>query len=161
MLRKIQIEDAVLAFKNFSGREGEYNPAGQRTFCVFLDTDVGERLKGDGWNIRYLDPKDPEDAPQAYLQVKVNFANYPPKVVAVTSGSKTILLEDEVSILDWAELERVDLQIRPYDWNIGGKSGIAAYLHVMYAVIEEDPFEAKYNGVPDSAFNTMPDDEVE
>ena len=67
----IQIEDAKICFRNFSGKEGRFNKAGDRNFCVLIPNGMAERLKDDGWNIRYLQPRDEEETPQAYLQTSV------------------------------------------------------------------------------------------
>ena len=74
---KIRIEDARIGFKNFSGKEGKYNTAGRRNFCVFLETDLALRLEEDGWNVRWLEPRDEDDARQPYLSVDVSFKNFP------------------------------------------------------------------------------------
>lgn len=50
----IRIDHAVLAFRNFSGKRGEYNPNGERLFNVFLD----------GFNRRGEVFTDPEKIPQ-------------------------------------------------------------------------------------------------
>lgn len=160
MLNKnIIIEDARIGFRNFSGKEGKYNPAGRRNFCVFLDSKIAEELIGDGWNIRYLEPRDPDDDKQAYLQVAVNFSNIPPKIIVITSKNKTTLEESTVNMLDWAEIENVDLIIRPYNWDVNGKSGVKAYIKSMYVTLVEDEFEKKYRDVPDAAISSLEDDD--
>ena len=144
----ITIENADIGFRNFSGEEGKFNPAGNRNFCVFFDEDMGKTLEDDGWKIRWLDPKEEGDAPTAILQVKVNYNNIPPQIMLVTSGGKTILDEDSVGMLDWAEIENVDIIIRPYNWNVNGKTGVAAYVKSMYVTIIEDEFAHKYEDIP-------------
>lgn len=151
----LAIENADIRFRNFQGMEGRFNPKGSRNFCVMLDPNVAESLKDQGWNVRYLKPRDPEEDEQPYIQVSVRFDNFPPKIVLVSSRGKTILDEESVGSLDWAELDTVDLIIRPYHWNAQGKSGVKGYLNTMYATIVEDPFENKYFGTPDDAQNTI------
>ena len=155
--KNLVIENAKIAFRNFSGKEGKFNPAGRRNFCVFLESDLGVGLENDGWNIRWLEPRDEGEERQAYLQVAVSYENIPPKIVLVTSHGKTQLDENSVNILDWAEIQNVDLIIRPYNWDVNGKSGVKAYVKSMYVTLVEDEFESKYVDVPDSAINTMSD----
>lgn len=155
MANNISIENARLVFKNFSGKEGKYNPAGRRNFCVLLDTDSAKDLEKEGWNIKWLQPRDEADEEQAYLQVSVAYNNYPPKIVLISGSGKTVLDEEEVSSLDWADLKEVNLIIRPYEWNVNNKSGVKAYLKAGYFEIEEDEFEAKYKDIPDSAKTSM------
>lgn len=160
----ITIEGARIVFRNFSGKEGAFNPAGKRNFCVLLDNDLANSLNEDGWNIKWLNPKDEDDEPQAYIQVAVNFGAIPPKIVLVTSTGKQTLDEKTVNILDWAEIANVDVIIRPYNWEItnkkeGTKRGVKAYVKAMYVTINEDEFEKKYSNVPDSAINTIVDED--
>lgn len=156
--RNIVIENAKIVFRNFSGEEGKFNPKGRRNFCVLLDSDIVKDLEQDGWNIRWLQPRDEGDDRQAYMQVAVSFDNIPPKILMITSGGKTIMTEDTINILDWAEIDNVDLIIRPYNWDVNGKTGVKAYAKSMYVTIREDEFAHKYVDVPDSA-RQMGDDE--
>ena len=150
----IIIEGARIGFRNFSGKEGKFNPAGKRNFCVFLDTPLANALINDGWNVRWLQARDENEDDQGYLQVAVSFDNFPPKVVMISSSGQTLLNEDTVDILDWAEIEEVDLIIRPYNWVMhegtkNEKSGVKAYIKSMYVRIVEDEFEKKWNNADD------------
>lgn len=158
MDKNIVLENARIAFRNFSGKEGKFNPAGRRNFCVFLEDSFAKELIKDGWNVRYLEPKDPNDPKQAYLQVTVSYAHIPPKIIAITSYNKTILDETTIGILDWAEIENVDLIIRPYEWSVNGKKGVKAYAKSMYITLVEDEFESKYRDVPDTAASHLIED---
>jgi hypothetical protein len=156
----IVIEDARIMFRNFSGKEGRFNPAGRRNFCVLLENDLAMRLEEDGWNVRWLEPRDEGADRQAYLQVAVSFDNIPPKMLLISSKGKTVLDESSVSILDWAEIKTVDLIIRPYNWSMhegtkNAKSGVKAYIKSMYVTLAEDEFESKYTNVPDSAADAI------
>lgn len=142
----ITIENAVIRFRNFSGAAGRFNPAGKRNFCVFLDNETANVLQNDGWNVKWLQPRNEEDNPQGYLQVNVSFDNYPPKIMLITSNGRTMITEETVDSLDWAEIETVDIVIRPYNWEVNGKQGVSAYLKSMYVTIVEDTLDKKYSG---------------
>lgn len=145
----IVIEDANIGFRNFSGEESKFNPKGRRNFCVFLDSETGTTLETDGWNIKWLDPRDEEDEPTPFLPVAVSYDNIPPQIILITGQGKTLLDADTVSVLDWAELKMVDVIIRPYNWEVNGKSGVKAYIKSMYVTIVEDELAHKYYEVPD------------
>lgn len=154
----IVLEGVKLYFRNFSGKEGRFNLAGNRNFCVFLEEEHAKKLKEDGWNVKWLKPRNEDDQPQGILQVTVSYKNIPPKIAIVKYRTVdgvpkpilTMLDDESINILDWAEIEKADIVIRPYNWEANGGSGVKAYVKSMYVVIVEDEFEDKYYDAPDS-----------
>jgi hypothetical protein len=138
------VEDAQIIFRNFEGKEGQYNRAGDRNFAVVLDNETAVQMLEDGWNVKYLTARDEGDEDTPYITVSVSFKNRPPRVVLVTSSSRTNLTEDTVEIIDWADIKMVDLICRGYEWVVGDKTGTKAYLKTMFVTIEEDELEKKY-----------------
>jgi hypothetical protein len=140
------MEGVRIIFRNFSGKEGQYNREGDRNFAVLLDDTIANSMAEDGWNVKWLKPReeDEEETQQAYLQVSVNFKGRPPRIVLVTTRGRTNLDESTVEMLDWADVKNVDLIVRPYEWSVNGKNGIKAYLQSIYVTIEEDALELKY-----------------
>lgn len=147
---EVQIDNARIAFRNFEGAEGKYNPAGNRNFCVFLPDDIATKMEQDGWNVRWLNSY-PDEPAQPIITVKLNFGNYPPNVVLISDGKMTRLDENNINVLDFAEFEQVDLILRGYEWNVSGKSGVKAYLKTGYFVLVVDQLAKKYSNVLDSA----------
>ena len=154
-----KVEDARLIFKNFSGKEGPYNRAGQRSFCVVLDPDVAAQMAEDGWNVRNLEAREEGDVDTPYIEVAVNFKNRPPRIVMITSTGRTPLDESMVEALDYADMKTVDLIARAYNWEVNGKTGIKAYLQTMFVTIEEDDLERKYAVIPDHMYGEEPGDD--
>lgn len=142
--KTFMVEDAQIVFRNFSGKEGPYNREGDRNFSVILSPEAAEAMLSDGWNVKYLTPRDEGDEPTPYIQVSVSFKNRPPKVMMITSGSRTQLNDESIEVLDWAEFKTVDLIARGYDWDVNGKKGTKAYLQSLFVTIEEDELERKY-----------------
>jgi len=149
----VLMEGVRIIFRNFSGKEGPYNQEGTRTFAVLLDDVVANTMQEDGWHVKWLKPR--EDAEegeteQAYLQVSIKYRDRhgnkvrPPRVVMITSRGRTNLDEGSIELLDWADIQNVDLIVRPFPWNVNGKTGIAAYAQSLYITIEEDELEKKY-----------------
>ncbi len=140
----LKIEGARIIFRNFSGKKTDFNREGDRNFCLVLDEKTASTLRKDGWNVKELRPRDPEDDKTYYIQVAVKYSNRPPKIYLVAGKKPTLLDEANISVLDTAEIKNVDITINPYHWEAQGKSGIKAYANTMYVTIEDDPFREKY-----------------
>lgn len=147
-LRPVVFENARIMFRNFAGKEKQYNVKGNRNFALFLDPETADAMARDGWNVKHLKPRDPEDGEgQAFITVKVKFGNRPPKVVLVSSRGKVTLGEEQAEICDWVEIANVDLVINPSFWDVQGKQGIAAYLKSIFITVVEDELDLKYADV--------------
>ena len=145
----VLMEGVRIGFKNFTGAESTFNREGDRNFVVFLDPDTANELRSKGWNVKFPKPRpnqnpDEEDKRDAYLPIEVSFKNVPPKIVMINGNVQAILNEDEVEMLDWAQIENVDLEFRPYNWSVNGQSGVKAYLKTMYATLVTDELMNKY-----------------
>jgi hypothetical protein len=143
--KTFMVEDAPIIFRNFSGKEGQYNREGDRNFAVILPPDVAVQMLEDGWNVRYLESREEGEPDTPYISVAVNFNNRPPRVVLLTTTTRTQLDESSVDVLDWADIKTADLIARGYDWSVNGKTGTKAYLQSLFVTIEEDALERKYS----------------
>lgn len=148
--KTVQIDDARIFFRNFAGKEGKYNREGDRNFAVAIPDELAEAMYPDGWNIKVLNAREEGDADQAYLSVAVGYKGRPPRIVIITSRGRTDLGEDEVEMLDWVDIVKVDLIIRPYNWEVSGNTGVKAYLKTLVVTIDEDALELKYADVPET-----------
>lgn len=150
----IIMENAHIMFRNFKGEETKYNRAGNRNFCVTIDDpELADKLIQDGWNIRTLAAREEGDEERHYMQVAISFKYTPPRVFLVTKNGRKPLDEDTIEALDFAEIRNVDMTIRPYQWEVNGKTGVKAYLKTMYVTLEEDEFEDKYGYCNEIPFN--------
>lgn len=149
----VLLEDAKIIWRNFAGKEGQFNREGDRNFALLLPEDVADKLTEEGWNVKTTKSREEGDPEEPYISVTVGFGrgSRPPLVVMITSGHRTELDEEACGILDWVEIENVDLIINPYHWEVNGKSGIKAYLRSIFITIYEDPLQIKYRDVPEIA----------
>lgn len=150
----IRMEGARLVFRNFSGKETQYNEEGNRNFGLVINPEEVDMLRGDGWNVKSYRGRDadPEDEPLYYLPVKVKYGKIPPIITMITSRGKMRLDEEDVNQLDWTIMRNVDVVVRPYHYPpMAGRpeGGISAYLKSLYVEIEEDDFDQKYADIPD------------
>lgn len=141
----LQIDDARIIFKNFSGEESKFNRAGDRNFAVRInDPDVVDQLIADGWNVTVKPPKEEGDDPYMYIKVKIKFNDRGPKVFLRSGKHVRRLSEQNVGLLDSIDILRVDLDLRAYDWKVNGKTGRTAYLDSINVEQDLNRFEEYY-----------------
>ncbi len=143
----LTIEHATLIYKNFSGAAKRFNAKGLRNFHIVLDTDTAKMLENDGWNIKWDDPVEEGDSPRPHIKVAVAFENFPPRIILISGkgGSKrSVLNADSVDILDWAEIDNVDVVLTGSRWEVQGKHGIKAWLRKAFVTLSPDDLESKY-----------------
>lgn len=156
---KYLIDNARIMFRNFEGKPGQFNAAGQRNFHVLLTPDLEEALVADNFNVKYLKPREEGDRPQAHLKVNIKMdSKIPPKIFIVTSKGRRQLTEDMLQMVDWADFANIDLIFSRYkrDWP-DGRTTVTAYLQTFFGTIREDELELRYSDVPEleSAQSTM------
>ena len=160
-MAKIKFDHVRITFRNLAGRPTDWNKkGGVRDFAVVLDNyeDV-QQLIDMGFNVKYFNKKNPDDPEVPYLKVKVNFRNdddgklIAPHIYMINNNKKTLVTPATAQIIDQADIEYCDIVIRPYYYEVNGKSGTSAYLEKMYVNIEQDDFEKKYSMYDDGEDN--------
>lgn len=157
----IQIDNAHICFRNFAGEQTQYNRKGDRNFAVVIpDDETANRMIAEGWNVKVRPPREPDGENFRYMPVKVAFNDYGPKVYVESNGNITELNENTVEVLDQIEIANVFMDIRPYNWNVNGRSGRSSYLKAIKVVQVTDRFAAR-TGMPSNkdvldAMNDVP-----
>lgn len=144
-VNNINIEGAIIIWKNFSGERDKFNP-GKRGFSVVIDdAAMAEELRNEGWNVKDRPlPEGSDPSEQEWtLPVKLNMNRYT-QVWLIVGNHKTLLDENTVAQLDVVDIVNCDISIRPYEWEMGGRTGITAYVDSMYVTIRENKFAEKY-----------------
>ena len=142
----LQIDDAIIIYRNFSGEGSKFNREGDRNFSVIIDDPaIADELVANGWNVKIREPREEGDNPFIHLPVKVKFNDRGPNVYLQSGNRRVRLDEESISCLDNVDIINVDLDIRPYDWEVNGKTGRSAYLHSMCVTQEIDRFADRFD----------------
>lgn len=141
----LQIDDARIIYRNFAGEGSKFNREGDRNFAVVIeDGETANMLRDEGWNVKIKAPREEGDDPFMFLPVKIKFNDRGPSVYLKTGNAVNKLDEDGIACLDNVDILGVDLDIRPYDWEVNGKTGRTAYLQSIHVVQEVDRFADRY-----------------
>ena len=145
----LQIDDARIIYRNFAGRGDKYNREGDRNFAVVIqDEEMANELTNLGWNVKIKPPREDGDMPFMFLPVKVKFNDRGPNVYLKTGDIQNKLDEESVGLLDNIDIIGVDLDIRPYDWDVNGKEGRTAYLQSIRVIQDVDRFAGDDGNFP-------------
>lgn len=146
----MQIDNARIIFKNFEGRGDKFNREGDRNFSLLIeDPNTADAMIKEGWNVKIKEGRDEDEGPFMRLPVKVKFTDYGPRVYLNSAGNVTELDEESIACLDNIDIESVDMDIRPYDWDVNGRTGRTAYLQSMEVIQRIDRFAARHNNRDD------------
>ena len=145
----LQIDDARIIYRNFAGRGDKYNREGDRNFAIVIpDEDMANELTNLGWNVKIKPPREDGDTPFMFLPVKVKFNDRGPNVYLKTGNVQNRLDEESVGLLDNIDIIGVDLDIRPFDWDVNGKQGRTAYLQSIRVIQDVDRFAGDDGNFP-------------
>ena len=141
----LQIDDARIIYRNFSGAGSKFNREGDRNFAVVIPAqEMADALIAEGWNVKIKPPRDEDDTPFMYLPVKIKFNDRGPNCYLATGTRMNRLDEESICCLDDVDILSVDMDIRPYDWDVNGKIGRTAYLASIKVTQEVDRFASRF-----------------
>ena len=141
----LEIEDARIIYRNFEGVASKFNREGDRNFAVIVPNDeIKDILVESGWNVKIKPPRDEDDTPFMFIPVKVKFNNRGPAAYLRSGETVTRLNEETIGILDEIDIQSVSMDLRPYDWDVNGKTGRTAYLQAINVIQNIDRFGDMY-----------------
>ena len=142
----LQINDARIVFRNFAGEGSKFNREGDRNFAVVIeDEQLANELAENGWNVKIKPPRDEDDSPFTFLPVKVKFNDRGPVIYLKSGNADPVKLnEGTVGNIDQIDILSVSMDIRPYNWEVNGKTGRTAYLQSIFVTQDVDRFAARF-----------------
>lgn len=141
----LEIEDARIIYRNFEGVASKFNREGDRNFAVIVPNDeIKDILVEAGWNVKIKPPRDEDDTPFMFIPVKVKFNNRGPAAYLRSGETVTRLNEETIGMLDEIDIQSVSMDLRPYDWDVNGKTGRTAYLQAINVIQNIDRFGDMY-----------------
>lgn len=136
------------SWRNFRGEGTQFNAAGKRNFNVRInDISLVEMLKSRGFNVREMKKMNDDDETSYFMQVKVQFNQYGPRIIQYVQGNPNgvELDEETVGMLDNVDILDCVIKIRPYDWEMAtGNKGTTAYLTELAIQIPDNRFGERF-----------------
>ena len=111
---------------------------------IIPDQEQADALINEGWNVKIKPPRDEDDSPFMYLPVKIKFNDRGPNCYLATGTRINRLDEESICCLDDVDILSVDMDLRPYDWEVNGKTGRTAYLQSIKVTQEIDRFASSF-----------------
>lgn len=141
----VQVDDARITYRNFSGEPSKFNREGDRNFALIIDDEeIANALQNEGWNVKIKAPREEGDNPFMFLPVKIKFNDRGPRVYLETGRKRNLLDEESIDCLDHIDIVSVSMDIRPYHWEVQDKQGTTAYLQSMLVVQDIDRFASRF-----------------
>lgn len=152
-------ENVSILYKNFAGRQTQFNSAGARNFSIeILNLGVAQDLYNKGYKIKDIRLKEGEEPSQQRWQmpVKVSYNGWSvPQVYRVMKDLQTgedsgllPLTESTISVLDSTPILSADILIRGAFFDYLGNVGFQTYLKTIYVRADEHVIDARYMHLP-------------
>lgn len=143
------LRDARFNFRNFSGMNSRFYVPGtevKRNFGVILPLELAQQMLGDGWPVKFPDPRVDDEERDPYITVHLGYKIRPPRVAMKTSTGTITLDQDHVEVLDWADIRQAHVIANMGHWTMEttGKTGNKAWLKTLVVIIEEDELEIEF-----------------
>ena len=140
------IDGRDIIFRNFEGRGDKFNREGDRNFSLRIrERESADALADQGWNVKIKDARDEDEDDFMRLPIKVKFTAYGPNIYLWSGNNRVELDEESIGCLDSIEIDHVNMDIRPYNWEVSGKTGRTAYLQTIEVFQRTNRFEERYN----------------
>lgn len=118
-------------WRNFTGEKTAFNKDGTRGFTIFLPEDLYTAMAEEGWYVKHKEQY-AGDEREFQIDVAFSFDMYPPVITMYSAdGTSAILNADTVGLLQTADFERVNLVLRPHNYDSNGNKGVKAWLNSM------------------------------
>lgn len=145
----VTIRDAIIMggiWRNFGGRQTDYNKTGKREVNIQLPEDVAQAFAAEGFNVR---ERETEEGDKTFrVKTVVSFAIKTPQIFLVSGGTKTLLSEELLGILDDADIVKADVTLKPSFWDFNGRTGWTLYIEKAYFTIVQDELDELYADIP-------------
>ena len=150
---EVTLEDVRLLWPNFRGAATKFNSAGgKRETWIEVPDEAVPLLADLGYPVKFREGREEGDPGYYTLALAVNMTPpepiRPPVIAMVNHRGRTLLDEETVELLDFADVVSVDVTITPSDWEVGDNKGRKAYIKELYATINESRLASKYADVP-------------
>lgn len=148
-LGNLTLEDAKFFGRpNFSGEEDQFKDA-RRKFTVLIPNETADQLRDLGWNVKTNIPTQEQVAEGremiSHLKVMVDRTA---DIWVLMGEEREKLNEQTMGVLDKSRVERLDMEIRAWEYDPEDKPGeFSARLVTLIAVIRPNILSAKY-GIP-------------
>ena len=167
----LEIENAQLRFRNFSGTEKQamvnnrmtiVNDRGNRNFNVILDPEAsniywndelvtnpnfGLELASLGFSVSVKPGREEGESDEYRLPVHIGFGNITPELYMITGNKKIRLTEENIGVLDGADIIKADISInngRPYVAKDGTEK-VKAWCNVGFFTVAQSRFASMYD----------------
>jgi hypothetical protein len=146
---ELTLRDIRIIYKNFAGRGGKFNAEGKRNFGIPLEEAQAIALHEAGWAVKERIKESGDHMYHLPVTVKMD-GRRPPKIFLITMSEnrRAQMTEENTFLVDDLEFDRIDVTLRPFNYDVNGNLGVAAYLKIFMGALHEDELELEYAHIP-------------